>query len=69
VVGLDAQQLDRADVRLAYVQHPFPAQGRTSDTAHLIVAERATQEGSYVGLTRARDRTMIYADVDCEELT
>ena len=60
-VGLDQAQLRAGDVRLAYVQHPFPAQGQTSDTAHLIVAEHATQEGSYVGLTRARQTTTIYA--------
>ena len=42
-------------MRLAYVQHPFPAQGQTTDTAHLIVAEHATREGSYVALTRARE--------------
>ncbi len=60
-VVLDESQLRAADVRLAYVQHPFPAQGQTSDTAHLIVSEHATQEGSYVGLTRARQTTMIYA--------
>ena len=48
-------------MRLAYVQHPFPAQGQTSHTAHLIVSEHATQEGSYVGLTRARHTTTIHA--------
>jgi conjugative relaxase-like TrwC/TraI family protein len=60
-VMLDARQAARADVRLAYVQHPFPAQGQTTDTAHLIIAEHATQEGSYVALTRARERTHIHA--------
>ena len=54
-------QADEASVRLSYVQHPFPAQGHTSDTAHLIVAENATQEGSYVALTRARQNTHIHA--------
>jgi len=49
------------DLRLAYVQHPFPAQGRTTDTTHLIVAEHVTQEGSYVALTRAREETHIDA--------
>ncbi|MBV8992037.1 MAG: hypothetical protein JO372_26055 [Solirubrobacterales bacterium] len=61
---LDREQIDRADVRLAYVQHPFPAQGQTSDTAHLIVAEHATEEGCYVALTRARDTTTIHAAID-----
>jgi TrwC relaxase/AAA domain len=53
--------LDTAQARLAYVSHPFPAQGRTTDTAHLIVAPYATAEGSYVAITRARDHTRIYA--------
>lgn len=55
------QTLDTAQTRLAYVSHPFPAQGRTTDTAHLIVAPYATAEGSYVSITRARDQTRIYA--------
>ena len=41
-----------------------PAQGQTTDSAHLIVAEHATQEGSYVALTRARHRTDVYAHID-----
>jgi len=61
-ITLDPEQAASADLRLAYVQHPFPAQGRTTDTTHLIVAEHATQQGSYVGLTRAREETHIYAD-------
>ena len=60
-VVFDRDQLRAADLRLAYVQHPFPAQGQTTDTAHLIVTDQATQEGSYVALSRARDRTDIYA--------
>jgi conjugative relaxase-like TrwC/TraI family protein len=59
-VTLTQTQLSEADVRLAYVQHPFPAQGITSDTAHFIAGENATGAGSYVGLTRARERTDIY---------
>lgn len=55
------QTLDTTQTRLAYVSHPFPAQGRTADTAHLIVAPYATAEGSYVAITRARDQTRIYA--------
>ncbi len=58
---LDRDQVDRADVRLSYVQHPFPAQGQTTDTTHLIVSEHATREGCYVALTRARHRTRIHA--------
>ncbi len=58
---LHEPEIARADLRLAYVQHPFPAQGHTTDTAHLIVTANATREGSYVALTRARDETHIYA--------
>ena len=68
-VGLDAEQAVRADLRLAYVQHPFPAQGQTTDTAHLIIGEHATQEGSYVALTRAREQTHIYAVTAADEPT
>jgi conjugative relaxase-like TrwC/TraI family protein len=53
--------LDQAQVRLAYVQHPFPAQGVTVDAGHVIVGEHATAEGSYVALTRARASTHLYA--------
>jgi hypothetical protein len=63
-VALDQAQLERGDVRLAYVQHPFPAQGRTTDTTHLILAEHATREGSYVAFTRARGSTHVYAGHD-----
>ena len=59
-VDLDPQQVDDADLRLAYVQHPFPAQGHTTDTTHLIIDEHATREGTYVGLTRARKTTDIH---------
>ena len=43
------------------MQHPFPAQTQTTETAHLIVAEQATQDGTHGAITRARDRTDIYA--------
>lgn len=65
-VRLDRHQLATADIRLAYVQHPFPAQGLTTDTTHLIIAEHATAEGSYVALTRARQQTHLYATRDPE---
>lgn len=58
---LHEDQIARADLRLAYVQHPFPAQGHTTDTAHLIVTGNPTREGSYVALTRARNETHIYS--------
>jgi conjugative relaxase-like TrwC/TraI family protein len=57
---LDRAHLERADLRLAYVQHPFPAQGQTTDTTHVIVSEHATNEGTYVALTRAQHRTHLY---------
>ena len=60
-VQLDARQIDQADLRLAYVQHPFPAQGQTTDTAHLIVGDHATRDGTYVAITRDRQTTSIYA--------
>ena len=60
-VTLTAQQATDADIRLAYVQHPFPAQGTTTETTHLIIADHATREGTYVALTRARHTTSIYA--------
>ena len=58
---LHQDEIAKADLRLAYVQHPFPAQGHTTDTGHLIVTGNSTLEGSYVALTRARDETHIYA--------
>jgi hypothetical protein len=67
-VTLSLDQADAAQLRLGYVQHPFPAQGITTDTAHLIVSAHATREGTYVALTRAREETHLYAEnsVDCE---
>ncbi|MHB1571290.1 MAG: hypothetical protein ACYC0H_19095, partial [Solirubrobacteraceae bacterium] len=58
---LTSEQADAASVRLAYVSHPFPAQGHTTDTTHLIITEHTTAEGSYVALTRARQQTHIHA--------
>jgi conjugative relaxase-like TrwC/TraI family protein len=62
-VNLTIDQADTAQLRLAYVQHPFPAQGVTTGTAHLIVSAHATREGTYVALTRAREETHLYAAV------
>jgi hypothetical protein len=61
-VNLSIDQADAAQLRLAYVQHPFPAQGATTDTAHLIVSAHATRQGTYVALTRAREETHLYAE-------
>ncbi|MGH3265746.1 MAG: hypothetical protein ACRDNS_27555, partial [Trebonia sp.] len=60
---LDQEQIEQVDLRLAYVQHPFPAQGHTTDTTHVIIASQATREGTYVALTRAREQTQIYSAV------
>ncbi len=57
---LGEDQVQQADLRLAYVQHPFPAQGDTTDTAHVIIAGQVTREGTYVAITRARQQTNIY---------
>lgn len=62
--SFDRELLDAGEVRLPYVQHPFPAQGATADTCHLICDRHATAEGTYVALTRARDHTHIYAGAD-----
>jgi conjugative relaxase-like TrwC/TraI family protein len=59
-IAMGREQIEQADLRLAYVQHPVPAQGVTADTTHLIVADHATAEGTYVALTRARERTDIH---------
>ncbi len=63
-VELDRSHIQAADLRLAYVQHPFPAQGTTTDTAHLIVAEHVSREGAYVAITRAREEAHIYGGTD-----
>jgi conjugative relaxase-like TrwC/TraI family protein len=60
-IAIDREQVRQADLRLAYVQHPVPAQGLTTDTIHLIVSDHATAEGTYVALTRAREQTHIHA--------
>ena len=64
----DRATLDTGQIRLAYVSHPFPAQGRTTDTTHVIAGPLSTAEGSYVALTRAREHTHLYASSDQLEL-
>ena len=64
----DRATLDGGQVRLAYVSHPFPAQGRTTDTTHVIAGTLSTAEGSYVALTRAREHTQLYASSEQLEL-
>jgi len=58
------EQLDAASVRLGYVAHSWPAQGVTVDRGHMIAAEHADANGSYVALTRARESTHIYASTE-----
>jgi conjugative relaxase-like TrwC/TraI family protein len=66
--AFDRATLDAGQVRLAYVSHPFPAQGRTTDTTHVIAGPLSTAEGAYVALTRAREHTHLYASSDQLEL-
>jgi hypothetical protein len=62
-ITLDEFQIAHGDLRLAYVQHPFPAQGQTTNTAHVLVSDYSSAEGSYVAITRAREQTDIYAGI------
>jgi ATP-dependent exoDNAse (exonuclease V) alpha subunit len=49
------------DVRLAYAQHIYKAQGLTADRALVLTGGWQTdRERAYVALTRARDRTDVY---------
>ena len=48
-------------LRLACMQHPFPAQGRTAELCTWSSSGQATREGTYVAITRARQQTHIYA--------
>jgi hypothetical protein len=54
-------QLDNADMRLGYVQHPWPGQGLTVDRLHYVHDELAGARSSYVAATRPRDAFHIYA--------
>ncbi|HUY45233.1 MAG TPA: MobF family relaxase, partial [Streptosporangiaceae bacterium] len=47
-------------VDLAYAGNVHVAQGRTVDTAHLLIDETAGREALYVGMTRGRDRNTAY---------
>ena len=55
------QQLDKADVRLGYVQHPWPGQGLTVDRLHYVHDELAGGRSSYVAATRPREEFHVYA--------
>jgi ATP-dependent exoDNAse (exonuclease V) alpha subunit len=57
---LDTSQF--ADLRLAYAQHVYKAQGLTTDRALTMLGGWQTdRERAYVALTRAREQTHIYA--------
>jgi hypothetical protein len=45
---------------LAYAGNVHVAQGRTVDTAHLVVDETAGRESFYVGMSRGRERNTAY---------
>lgn len=47
-------------VDLAYAGNVHVAQGRTVDTAHLLVDETAGRESFYVGMSRGRERNTAY---------
>jgi conjugative relaxase-like TrwC/TraI family protein len=62
-VAIDTSEF--SEMRLAYVQHVYKAQGRTVDEAFVLMGGWQTdRERAYVALTRARDRTDIYASRD-----
>ncbi len=60
----ERDQLDAGSARLAYVSHTFPAQGQTVDRVHVIAGEHADANGTYVAITRARERTHLYASTE-----
>jgi ATP-dependent exoDNAse (exonuclease V) alpha subunit len=58
-VKVDAKEF--SDLRLAYAQHVYKAQGRTVDRAFVLTGGWQTdRERTYVALSRARERTDIY---------
>lgn len=58
-VTLDTSQ--SSDMRLAYAQHIYKAQGLTADHAFVLTGGWQTdREHAYVALTRARERTDLY---------
>jgi len=62
--SFERSELDGGSARLAYVSHTFPAQGQTVDRAHVIAGPHADANGTYVALTRARERTHLYASAE-----
>jgi hypothetical protein len=56
---LPEEYLDR-HVDLAYAGNVHVAEGRTVETAHLVVDETAGRESLYVGMSRGRERNTAY---------
>jgi len=58
-VGVDTRRF--SEMRLAYAQHVYKAQGATVDRALVLTGGWQTdRESAYVAITRARDRTDLY---------
>ncbi|HWG08237.1 MAG TPA: MobF family relaxase [Solirubrobacteraceae bacterium] len=58
-VALDTREF--SELRLAYAQHVYKAQGRTVDQAFVLMGGwQSDRENAYVALTRAREQTDIY---------
>jgi conjugative relaxase-like TrwC/TraI family protein len=55
------RQLDDADVRLGYVQHPWPGQGLTVERLHYVHDTLANARATYVAATRPRGEFHLYA--------
>ena len=51
-----------AHVELAYATTAHRAQGRTTDTAHAMVAPTTTREVLYVAVTRGKESNRVYVD-------
>ena len=61
-ITVAAEQLDA--LRLGYAQHVYSAQGRTVDAVVVVLGGWQTdRESSYVGLSRARERTVVVTDL------
>ena len=48
------------NAELAYAGNVYVAQGRTVDTAHLVVSEGMTRDLLYVGMTRGREKNLAH---------
>lgn len=48
------------NAELGYAGNVYVAQGRTVDTAHLVIAEGMTRDMLYVGMTRGRERNQAH---------